>query len=95
MLCKKVIHGDVKATNRHCGGGRGNVIQIGYQITKKEWITLIEVCYNEVEGSTLYTQHYIFGNTVRGKLSIHSYNPINDALPVFKHPHNYIFLLIF
>lgn len=64
LQCKKQITGEVIQTNQKCGKANvGSILQIGFE-SPNAFVGLIKVCYNESSGSTLYTEHDLYGNAV-------------------------------
>lgn len=65
--CKNDIRGDVRKTSTECADGKGYITEIGYQITRNDWFTLIKICYDDSTGSVFYTQHYLHGSEIKCK----------------------------
>lgn len=57
----------MELTHQSCGGHRGRIFQIGFQITRNERIALIKGCFDDNAGVTLYTEHYIHGRAIKRK----------------------------
>nr|QNH88357.1 double-stranded ribonuclease 1 [Diabrotica virgifera virgifera] len=64
FLCSKSIRGQVQKTKEKCGNRNGEIINIGYKVTKRYFKPLISVCYDEKNGKALYSQHVIHGEEV-------------------------------
>ncbi|KAL1517150.1 hypothetical protein ABEB36_000953 [Hypothenemus hampei] len=65
ISCKNSVRGNVRATQEKCANNQGLVYQIGYQVTRTEWFTLITVCYIPSNGQTLYTRHILYGKEIK------------------------------
>lgn len=65
--CKYTAKGTVKKSKKQCGNEQGHIIHIGYQVVKKEWTSLIDVCYSDNKGITLYSEHTLYGASIKGK----------------------------
>ncbi|CAH0553240.1 unnamed protein product [Brassicogethes aeneus] len=63
MQCSKIPKAEIQEHNKQCGGN-GKKISIGYKITRKKWVYLIEVCYDSDSGRTLYTEHHVIGEEI-------------------------------
>lgn len=71
LQCKKEVRSNVRNTGKKCGNDEGYFKEIGYQITTNEWVTLIEICYDDDRGATLYTKHDLIGNEIARKLTFY------------------------
>ncbi|XP_044258702.1 uncharacterized protein LOC123007458 [Tribolium madens] len=65
LQCNKIIKGTVFKTTKKCGDNKGRIYKIGYQISSRNFLTLIEVCYDPSSGSTLYTEHLLHGQDIK------------------------------
>lgn len=67
VVCKKIIRGTVLRTNKRCGDNEGRILKIGYQLPKKQFLSLTEVCYDNSTGNIFYTQHLLEGSSIKCK----------------------------
>ncbi|KAH1005619.1 hypothetical protein HUJ04_006563 [Dendroctonus ponderosae] len=65
VQCRHSVRGNVRATDKECGRESGRIYQIGYPVSRTEWITLISTCYVPAEGRTLYTRHTLYGEEIK------------------------------
>lgn len=70
LQCKNLIKGETQNTKTKCGNDEGNIINIGYNVAEKNWITLIKVCYNSTVGNTLFSEHTLYGEVIKCKYAI-------------------------
>ncbi|XP_050293386.1 uncharacterized protein LOC126733940 [Anthonomus grandis grandis] len=74
IKCKHAVRGDVRKTEEKCGNGQGVVYEIGYPVSRRDWVTLITVCHVPEIGHTLYTRHLLHGKEIK-YASKSSYRP--------------------
>ncbi|CAH1119014.1 unnamed protein product [Phaedon cochleariae] len=65
LLCERSVQSEVQKTEVSCGNRRGKIMNIGHQVTESYFRTLFEVCYDEEEGTTLYTMHTVNGKEIK------------------------------
>lgn len=56
FVCNKVQEHHVKITNRKCARNKGDIYEIGYEVTG-HFRSLMEICHNETIASTYYVKH--------------------------------------
>ncbi|XP_031333972.1 uncharacterized protein LOC116163985 [Photinus pyralis] len=59
--CKSYVKAGISVTRTKCGRNLGNIINIGYQVSKKQFLTLITTCYDSSNGNALYANHTVYG----------------------------------
>lgn len=67
--CKSYVKASVSVTRKKCGQNLGNIINIGYQVSKRQFLTLITTCFDVDGGNALYANHTVHG----------------EAFPAFSH----------
>ncbi|CAG9766898.1 unnamed protein product [Ceutorhynchus assimilis] len=65
IQCKRIVKGSVRSINETCGNNEGIIHQIGYPVTKCDWVTLITLCYQPKIGNTLFSQHTLHGREIK------------------------------
>lgn len=65
LKCKKIAKASIKQLSTSCGDGKGSLINIGYSIGSKTWLTLFQVCYDKSKGRSLYAVHTIDGDNIK------------------------------
>ncbi|KAF5286013.1 hypothetical protein FQR65_LT13010 [Abscondita terminalis] len=74
IQCKSIVKGSVITTSRRCGNNMGKIMNIGYQVTRTQFLTLFESCYDSKRVNPIYTNHTIYGQAVPA-LSRQSFRP--------------------
>lgn len=67
LQCTSPIKAEVQPTKSRCAQNRGKLINIGFKPSGNNWLQLIQVCYDEEIGSTLYTEHILNGDAINCK----------------------------
>ncbi|KAF5275720.1 hypothetical protein FQR65_LT16584 [Abscondita terminalis] len=74
IQCKSIVKGSVITTSRRCGNNMGKIMNIGYQVTRTQFLTLFESCYDSKRVNPIYTNHTIYGQAIPA-LSRQSFRP--------------------
>lgn len=82
IRCKSIVKGSTITTNIRCGNNMGRIINIGYQVTRTQFLTLIQSCYDSKAGNPLYTNHTVYGQAIPA-FSAQSHRPpfSEEAIP--------------
>lgn len=61
LSCKKAVRANVYNFGHSCAEGKGDILQIGFNVSSFVWYPLVEVCFNSKESVTYYSSHSISG----------------------------------
>lgn len=66
LECTKAVRGEIEKTTIRCGRSEfATILRIGYRLSPNPFLPLIEVCYDETNGTTLYTEHKLYGHQLK------------------------------
>lgn len=67
LTCSQRITGEIQITSTSCGGGAGQLRNIGFLNPSSQLVTYIQSCYNVNTASVIYTRHIIPGRAINRK----------------------------
>ncbi|XP_052563976.1 uncharacterized protein LOC120425286 isoform X2 [Culex pipiens pallens] len=74
LTCSTRVTGEVEVTSTACGGGSGQLRNIGFRNSSGQMVTYIQSCYNFNTASVFYTRHVIPGRAIKYAIS-EAYRP--------------------
>lgn len=81
--CKFRNTGNIRNSVEPCTKGNGKFLDIGFK-SNNLFVEHIEVCFNVLAGTAIYTKHKLYGQTIYLRMQKHSKKPIlsdNTPLP--------------
>lgn len=80
--CKFRNTGNIRNTAEPCTKGNGKFLDIGFK-SNDLFVEHIEVCFNVLAGTPIYTKHNLYGQTIYTKMHKHSKKPVfSDDTPL-------------
>ncbi|KAF5295271.1 hypothetical protein FQA39_LY13136 [Lamprigera yunnana] len=82
IKCESYVKASVLPTNTKCGNNLGRIAQIGFQVTRTQFLPVIQTCYDRKSQNSLYSNHTVYGKAMSER-SHQSFRPpfFDDTLP--------------
>ncbi|XP_035794559.1 uncharacterized protein LOC118467790 [Anopheles albimanus] len=77
IRCRSTVSSSLKQRSRLCASGKGQVYDVGFEVSGLPFIKYFHTCYNNEKSSAIYSEHSLSGWSL-------NYAEINNNRPSFK-----------